>query len=116
MIGSMMRYGLGTALSTLFKTGDFPLGTSVVNLFGCLAAGVVGQILESRGTPSPELRAFISVGILGGFTTFSAFAHEAESLLNAGKLPLATCDVALQVVGGIFAVACGRALVGCFVR
>src|SRR5438105_4735964 len=74
-VGSVARYALSTFV--LRATGTlFPLGTFVVNAVGCLCFGAVVGAADGRVTVSPEARAFILVGMLGGFTTFSSYVFE----------------------------------------
>jgi len=88
----------------------FPVGTLAVNVFGCLVIGFLGGIAEQRRVFDPEFRLFVFVGILGGFTTFSAFAYETASLAQDGRLPGALLNIALQVMIGLAAVWVGGLL------
>jgi protein CrcB len=65
---------------------SFPVGTMTVNITGCLLIGIGGGLMESRQLFSPELRAFLFVGILGSFTTFSTFGLETFNLAKAGPV------------------------------
>jgi len=62
----------------------FPWGTFVVNVVGCFALGLLMPLLQAS-TATPEARAFMSVGLLGGFTTFSTFSFEAVALVRDGQ-------------------------------
>ena len=74
-IGSVSRYLLSTFV--LRVSGSlFPLGTFVVNVVGCVVFGAIAGAAEHRFALTPEARAFLLVGILGGFTTFSSYAFE----------------------------------------
>ncbi|MCX6181750.1 MAG: fluoride efflux transporter CrcB [Bacteroidetes bacterium] len=83
-IGSVLRYLLSTYLNKSFPSA-FPYGTFIVNVLGCLLIGVVFGISEKYNWLTPEWRLFLTTGICGGFTTFSAFAHENMKLLQEGN-------------------------------
>ena len=86
--------------------GGFPTGTLVINVLGCLVIGMVVPVLV--GHPREEhLRPFIVTGILGGFTTFSAFALETGVMLDEGKAALACGYIALTMILGLLAVPLG---------
>jgi len=76
----------------------FPYATLAVNLLGCTAIGVLAGLGESRQLFSPELRGFLLVGLLGGFTTFSTFAHETTILLRHDAYLQAVTNVGLGLV------------------
>ena len=84
-LGSVLRYLLGRWTQTLSKSIDFPYGTLVVNLIGCFVIGFLSQLAEARGAFTPESRAFIFIGLLGGFTTFSALGNDTINLLRDGE-------------------------------
>ena len=84
-IGSALRYGVGRAALALAGPG-FPVGTLVVNLLGCTLMGVLVEWLTWRGTGiDASMRLFLVTGLLGGFTTFSAFALDAVALWQRGE-------------------------------
>ncbi len=103
MIGSVLRYWVGSAVQGRLSPA-FPYGTLAVNLLGCAAIGALGAWMSARETPPTELRLFVAVGILGGFTTFSAFGWETFALLREGAPQRAFANVALQLVLGLAAV------------
>jgi CrcB protein len=115
-VGSALRYLLGGWVQRVAPVADFPAGTFVVNVLGCLAIGIVAGLVELRHGLGPSVRLFLLVGLLGGFTTFSSFAWETLELARsagagaAGALPLAFANVALQVVLGLAAAWAGLAL------
>jgi fluoride exporter len=110
-IGSIARYALSTVV--LRATGTlFPLGTFVVNAVGCLCFGVIVGAAEQRFTLTPQARAFLLVGILGGFTTFSSYVFESAALIRDGQMGAAVVNVAGQVVAGLAAFWIGAALGG----
>ena len=79
-IGSALRYVATGAFQDWTKSIDFPYGTLAVNLIGCFAIGFLSQLAESRGVFTAETRTLIFIGVLGGFTTFSAFGNETMNL------------------------------------
>lgn len=88
----------------------FPAGTLAVNLLGCLAIGFLATLYEERLTVEPALRTFVLVGMIGGFTTFSAFGFETLALLRAGSLAIAAANVTASVAGGLGGVWLGTVL------
>jgi fluoride exporter len=110
-LGSVARYALSTFV--LRATGTlFPLGTFVVNAVGCLCFGVVVGAAAQRIALTPEARAFILAGVLGGFTTFSSYVFESAGLIRDGQMAAAIVNVAGQVVAGLAAFWIGTALGG----
>lgn len=112
-IGASLRHLTGLATLRLFGP-SFPWGTLAVNIAGSFAMGLIVELIARRFGASNELRLFIATGVLGGFTTFSAFSLDAVNLLNRAGLPLASLYVAASVAGAILALfaglAAGRAL------
>lgn len=104
-LGASCRYGAGMAAAH-FGSGQFPWGTFAVNIAGSIILGILAAILTFSWSPSPEMRAFLVVGVLGGFTTFSAFSFEVVLLIERGRLELAAIyllgTIALSV-GGLLA-------------
>ncbi|HEX5646854.1 MAG TPA: fluoride efflux transporter CrcB [Nitrospira sp.] len=97
-IGSILRYLVSGYAQQVSKSIQFPFGTLVVNLVGCAMVGFLAELADHRGVISGETRAFLIVGLLGGFTTFSAFGNETMNLLRDGELWL----VGGNVVGHVF--------------
>ncbi len=97
-IGAMARYGVPVALGRVWPM-SFPLGTLTVNVVGSAAMGVLIGIL-ARTVPqmSNEIRLFVAIGILGGFTTFSSFSLDTITLIERGALTQAMLYIALSVV------------------
>jgi fluoride exporter len=105
-LGSVARYLLSTFV--LRATGSlFPIGTFVVNLVGCVVFGAIAGAAEQRVPLAPELRLFLLVGVLGGFTTFSSYAFESFALVREGHLLAAGANIAGQVVLGLIVLAAG---------
>lgn len=109
-IGSSLRYAATGYAQQLSRRTDFPYGTLAVNLTGCFIIGFVSQLAESRGVFTAESRTFVFIGILGGFTTFSAFGNETMNLWREGQNILAMVNVAGHIILGLGLVWVGRAL------
>ncbi|MSQ28332.1 MAG: fluoride efflux transporter CrcB [Dehalococcoidia bacterium] len=104
MLGSVARYLVSPGVQSLLGGPAFPMGTLVVNLAGCFLIGLINGFAQSRGLITPPARAFLVVGVLGGFTTFSAFGYETFALAKDGSLPLAMLNAAAQLLLGVGAV------------
>jgi CrcB protein len=89
----------------------FPWGTFIVNVSGCFVFGLVAGLGDARGVVGPHIRAFVLVGILGGYTTFSSFTFETMSLARAGQIPQALGNILGQVTLGLVAFWAAWALV-----
>lgn len=109
-IGSAMRFVVSSSVQRMIAPSLMPYGTLVVNVFGCLAIGLLGGLAESRYVLEPGQRLFLMAGILGGFTTFSAFAFESLALVQDGALMKATFNVVAQLVLGFGAAIAGYAM------
>ena len=109
-IGSILRYLLSGWVQSGAEATAFPAGTLVVNLLGCFGIGVLAELSEARGVLTSEIRSFLMVGLMGGFTTFSAFAHETVSALRDNAAWVAAGNVLLSVSLGLAAVWFGRQL------
>jgi fluoride exporter len=107
-IGAVLRYATGVGLVRLFGQTPFPLGVLTVNVLGSLAMGLFIGLAAQRGLA--HLSPFVATGILGGFTTFSAFSLEAVTLWERGALGLAALYVTANVVLSIAALFAGLAL------
>lgn len=115
-LGSVTRYKLGGLVLHLTAQGRFPFGTFTVNVLGCLLIGILIGVAERYDVLGPDSRLFLVVGLLGGFTTFSAFGLEAMQLLRRGDLGIAVLYAGTSVVLGIAAVWLGFKLVSIFLR
>jgi CrcB protein len=105
-LGAILRYALG-GLAQRWAGDAFPLGTLAVNLLGCLLIGACMYLVEYRLLMGPNLRVFLIIGVLGGFTTFSAFGYESFVLLRDGAYWAALLNMAANVIGGTAAVLVG---------
>lgn len=98
-IGGVSRYVLSIMIQNkAFST--FPFGTLTVNLLGCFLIGLVYGLSE-KGNISPDWRLFMATGVLGGFTTFSAFSNETIGMLREGQVLFAFSYVFASVVFGL---------------
>ena len=103
-IGSILRYLLSGYVQQLSKSLQFPFGTLAVNLVGCALVGFLVELIGQRSIGSSETRTFLIVGLLGGFTTFSAFGLETMGLLRNGELWLALGNIVSHTILGLIAV------------
>ena len=111
-LGALARWGVGLLLNPVW--GGFPLGTLLVN---CLGGGLVGAAMVwfSR-SPDELLRLLLVTGLLGGFTTFSAFSAESLGLVQRGAWGLALLHSAAHLLGALACTALGFALARALLR
>ena len=109
-IGSVARYKLSGYV--LHHTIDwrFPAGTFAVNVLGCLVAGILAGLAEKHDMLSADARLALFTGVLGGFTTFSAFGLETLYLVRRGDFTIAGANIVLSVVAGLAALFLGLGL------
>ncbi|MDD4385647.1 MAG: fluoride efflux transporter CrcB, partial [Bacteroidales bacterium] len=108
-IGAVLRYLLTQFIqSKLLST--FPFGTLTVNIVGCLLIGLVFGV-SAKVNLSQEWRLFLATGLLGGFTTFSAFSYETINLLRDGQFWYASTYVVSSVVVGLVATFIGITII-----
>jgi CrcB protein len=107
-LGAVLRYLTGLGVLRLFGATPMPLGVLTVNILGALLAGLFVGLAAQRGLT--HLSPFILTGILGGFTTFSAFSLEAVTLYERGALGLAAIYVLANVTLSLAALMLGLAL------
>jgi CrcB protein len=110
-LGGIARYAL-SGLVHRYAGAGFPWGTLAVNVAGCFLIGGALHLVEDRAMLAPETRLFVAVGLLGGFTTFSAFGWETFELLRGSEPILALLNVAGNVLLGLASVWLGRAALG----
>jgi fluoride exporter len=113
-VGSVARYKLGGFALHHTQAWNFPVSTFAVNVAGCFAIGALAALVEHHDLFSPSVRLFLFTGLLGGFTTFSAFGYESVFLLRRGLLSVAAGYVLLSVVCGLSAVLIGIKLIDQF--
>jgi CrcB protein len=110
-IGSVARYKLGGLVLHHSTDWRFPAATFAVNATGCVVAGVLAGLVERHNLFSPETRLLLFTGLMGGFTTFSAFGIETVFLLRRGEAWVAATYVLLSVVVGIAGMWLGMVIV-----
>jgi CrcB protein len=103
LIGTLIRYWLAGFVTRQYGE-TFPWGTLIVNLAGSFLAGAIYHLAEERLLISPTLRTIILIGLIGGFTTFSSYGLQTFTLLRDGQIGLATINVAVSNVLGLFMV------------
>lgn len=108
-VGSLGRY-LVQVWAPTWIVGTLPVGTLLVNVSGCFAIGVLNTAFSGPVTIGAEYRLAITVGILGGFTTFSSFGWETLALADSGQKSSAALYIALSVVLSLAAVWAGSRL------
>ena len=109
-LGSVARYGAGALVGRLWPS-PFPLGTLLINVAGSLAMGLlVGWLARTTPAWQADARLFVAVGILGGFTTFSAFSLDAITLIERGEMGQALLYVGVSVIVAIAALYAGLLL------
>lgn len=96
-VGASARYWLSGSVYRWLGRSDFPYGTLTVNIVGCLVIGLLMSAMEDRFLVSPSLRIFLTIGILGGFTTFSTFSFETVALLRDTQFTEAFVNIALSL-------------------
>ena len=107
-IGGVSRYLVGGFVQRL-AAGTFPLGTLLINIAGSFLLGMILRYGVETPTLSPEVRAFLTIGFCGGYTTFSTFSYETVALMEDGQWPRAALYVLLSVVLSLFATFLGFA-------
>jgi CrcB protein len=114
VIGAAARYGVGVALPT--PTGGIPWSTLLVNVSGCLLIGVLMALTVEVWTGQPLVRPFLGVGVLGGYTTFSAAVVDVQQLITAGRPGIALGYLAGTALAALAAVQLGMALIRAVTR
>ena len=109
-IGACLRYLIG--LIPLKEPFTFPVKTLFINLLGCFVIGLIAALAVKNSSLSPKVVLFIKTGLCGGFTTFSTFALETETLIKTGHVGLALIYIALSVVAGVGLAFAGQVLAG----
>lgn len=110
-LGSMGRYAISAWALADQLAWRFPVGTFLVNILGSLLIGLLGGLVVKHQWFSPEVRLLLITGVLGGFTTFSAFGLETFYLIRRGELGIAIAYVASSVLLGLILVWLGYALI-----
>jgi CrcB protein len=110
-LGAVARHGVNVVLHSRYPSATFPAGIFVVNIVGCATIGLLAGLLAvERLTAGEHLRAFVFVGVLGGFTTFSSFGLDTFVLVRSGHPGLAAFNAVGQPALGLAAVLVGYAV------
>lgn len=99
--GAVLRYLAGSWIFAQSGYSWFPFGTLAINIVGCFLIGLLSGFTETRQTFSNEIRSLLVVGLLGGFTTFSAFGYETLTLVRNGLLLAALGNATGQLILGL---------------
>ncbi|MDW7731797.1 MAG: fluoride efflux transporter CrcB [Methanolobus sp.] len=105
-IGAILRYTIGGWVQDNFVS--FPFGTLAVNILGSFFLGLIMYISEYHGIFNEETRVFLTIGILGAFTTLSTFSYESFKLLDSSNITLLIINIVATVVLSILAVYLGK--------
>ena len=108
-IGGIFRYLLSQFIQAKFLS-VFPYGTLAVNIIGCFLIGLVFGLAD-RGNLTQEWRLILATGVLGGFTTFSAFSNETVSMLRDGQFLYALAYITSSIVFGLTATFTGISII-----
>jgi fluoride exporter len=100
-IGGVARYLISQLVQNR-TPGSFPYGTLVVNIAGCFLIGLLFGLIEKGHVPA-EWKFFLATGILGGFTTFSAFSHESFGMMQNGQHTYAVLYITISIGAGLLA-------------
>ena len=116
-LGGGARYLISLGALRLLGS-SFPYGTLTVNVLGSYLIGLIMHVGIETAIISPTLRIFLTTGVMGGLTTYSAFNYETLQLGNQGDWPLASANIATTILAcllaGVLGLATGRAIVGNF--
>jgi len=109
-VGSVARYKISGWVLHHTIDWKFPAGTFAVNVLGCLVAGILAGLAEKHDLFSADARLLLFTGVLGGFTTFSAFGLETMFLIRRGDVLIAGSNIVLSVIAGLFALWLGLSM------
>ncbi len=109
-LGGALRHGVNVAALRFFGS-DFPIGTLAINVAGSFVMGLLAAWFALKADPGQAWRLFLTTGILGGFTTFSAFSLDAILLWERGQAGAAAAYVAMSVALSLLALFAGLLIV-----
>jgi len=109
-LGSLGRFVVAGFFNRLSPALAFPIGTLAVNILGCFLIGLLHGLAESRNILGTDIRIFLFIGVLGGFTTYSTFGFESLALLKDGEFFKTSANIMLHVIVGLSAVWIGDTL------
>lgn len=107
--GAACRYGVGRLVNSRYG-GEFPLGTFLINVTGCLTLGLLASLLARASQEAALPTALLGTGFLGGYTTFSTYALEGVLLYRDARSRMALVNVLGSVSAGLLAAAAGAGL------
>ena len=107
-IGAILRYAVSGGVQQMLRNSAFPFGTLAVNLIGSFIFGWLTIYADQSNLVSTETRAFLFVGFLGAFTTFSTFGNDSYSLFNGGDNWFALLNIGFHIFLGVGAIWLGR--------
>lgn len=113
-LGATSRYLLTIFAQSKLPTSEFPYGTFLVNVLGCFLIGFLLALFGIKNWGNEELRLFVFVGVLGGFTTFSTFTNDSFLLFKEGELLLGLANVGGQLLLGLLFVWIGYSVARAF--
>ena len=108
-VGSVLRYLVG--LLPLQPSDGFPVKTLIINVLGSFVLGLIAAAAAKNSALDPKMVLMLKVGVCGGFTTFSTFAYEAQSLMQSGSTGLAFVYAALSIILGVAAIFLAQTLI-----
>ncbi len=109
LAGTILRYSLSGVVAERYGE-TFPFGTLLVNLVGCFLAGLLFYLMQEKFPPHETLRTILMVGLLGGFTTFSAYGLQTFALLRDGRFAFAALNLIISNACGLLMVWAGYGL------
>jgi CrcB protein len=101
-LGSIARFGLASVIQTRTES-LFPFGTMAVNITGCFVIGLLMTLFQERIIVSENIRLFLIIGLLGGFTTFSSFSYDTFAMFRSGNFFGAGVNVIVSVMSCLIA-------------
>ncbi len=107
-LGAIARYGVAVFVTHYFQNARLPYHTLAVNIVGCFFIGLFGCLLGRVSVGAAELKLVLIVGLLGGFTTFSAFGNDTMLLFRKGNILMGLAYIMLSVFCGLIAVWLGH--------
>ena len=100
-LGALARFTVSGVIQESFLKGVFPIGTLLVNMLGCVLIGLFLGVSDARDIFTVQVRLFLVVGVLGGFTTFSTFGYETFMMISEGDYLKAIVNVMAHIVFGV---------------
>lgn len=109
-LGAIIRYGISMSTSKVFLC-KIPIGTLIVNILGGLLIGFIMEISIKTDLISPQLKLFLTTGIMGGLTTFSTFSYETIMLIEGGNFNFAIVNIILNLFLSLIGVWIGKLII-----